>query len=214
MYILSKKEIMELASRQRANLINSIAGIKPVNLIGTQNSQGLANLSVVSSVFHLGASPPLFAFIIRPDSVPRDTLNNLRSHPFLTVNHVGESIVEKAHHTSARFDADISEFDECGLTKEYKDNFSAPFVKESNIKFSAKFLREIPIVENGTHMLICEIESIYMSQNYVNEDYTVDILKASSIGVAGLDTYYSLNEMGKLSYAKADHAPIWLNKSK
>ena len=54
-----------------------------------------------------------------------------------------------AHYTSAKFDKEESEFEECHLTEEYLDGFTAPFVKESRLKIGMKFEESIPIEINN-----------------------------------------------------------------
>jgi len=212
MITIDKNKFSNLEQRERARLINSLSGVKSANLIGTQSTAGIANLSIISSIFHLGASPALFGFIIRPDSVPRDTLDNLRAHPFLTVNQVNEKIVESAHQTSARYNPEESEFEKCELTKEYLNNHQAPFVKESHIKFAGKLIREIPIEENGTTLLICEVICIHLIEECLGEDFFIDITKANSIGISGLDSYLNLKSLGRLSYAKPEKVLRWITR--
>jgi len=52
-----------MKQRQRAHFINSLSGFKSANLIGTQSNAGMTNVSIVSSVIHLGADPAYIAFI-------------------------------------------------------------------------------------------------------------------------------------------------------
>jgi flavin reductase (DIM6/NTAB) family NADH-FMN oxidoreductase RutF len=209
MILIDKNKFNSLEDRQRINLINSLTGVKSANLIGTESTDKMTNLSIISSIFHLGASPALFGFVIRPDSVPRDTLTNLREHPYLTINHVNTNIIENAHQTSARYKAEESEFDKCKLTEEYLNDHCAPFVKESKIKFAAKMIREINIEENGTHIIICEVLTIHLDQDCLGEDYSIDITKANSVGVSGLDQYLSIESLGRASYAKPDKVIKW-----
>ncbi len=42
----------------RANFINSLTGFKSVNLIGSVNEMGQTNLSIFSSIVHIGSNPP------------------------------------------------------------------------------------------------------------------------------------------------------------
>ena len=210
MIFLDRTKFNSLDDRQRVTLINSLIGVKAANMIGTQSLSNQANLSLVSSVFHLGASPAMMGFVIRPDSVQRDTISNLRELPYLTVNHVNSDIVENAHQTSARYSAEDSEFDKCNLTKEYLHDHPAPYVKESKIKFSAKMLREVDIPENGTHIIICEILGIHLEQSSLGKDFFIDITKAGSLGVSGLDQYLDIKAIGRLSYAKPDKVLKWL----
>lgn len=88
----SKDRINTLDSRTRAHFINSLSGFKSANLIGSQDHQGHTNLSIVSSVFHLGANPALVGMIIRPHSVPRHTFENILQTGFYTINQVNQAI--------------------------------------------------------------------------------------------------------------------------
>lgn len=213
MKCLDKKTIQDLDHRDRVRLINSISGVKSANLISTRSKEPQTNLSIISSLFHLGAEPPLFGFVIRPDSVTRDTLENLRANPRFTINHVNSDIIQQAHQTSARYEKNINEFVECGLTEEYLNNFEVPFVKESCLKFSADFIREIRIEENGTHLIIAQVIDLHLKEDILNEDYSLDITKFKSVGVSGLDTYLSLETIGRLSYAKPDKPLTWIDKN-
>jgi len=209
MKTLTKNEREKLDRRYRAKLINSLSGFKSVNLIATKSEKS-SNLSIISSAFHLGADPALMGFIIRPDSVVRGTLKNLRKNGICTLNHAHSNIVEQAHQTSARYPENVSEFEQVKLNEEYLDGFEIPFVKESKIKFSLKMLREIVIQENGTHMIICEIQNIYYPKDVLLEDGSIDIHKAETLTVSGLDTYFETTKIGKLSYAKPDKDLEWL----
>ncbi|MFG1492771.1 flavin reductase family protein [Halobacteriovorax sp. ZH4_bin.1] len=211
--IIKDTDFKNYDERKRIKFINALSGFKSANLVGTINNEGQTNLSIISSVVHLGASPALIGLVIRPDIARRDTLENIRENGFFTINHVNESIVEKAHQTSARYPQDQSEFVACGLTPEYvehKEEFPAPFVQEANIKMAIKFVREIEIEENGTHFLIGEIKSVHLPQDCLEEDGHIDIHKAGTICVSGLDAYFTTAPLGRLSYAKADRNPSWL----
>ncbi len=199
---ISEEEISQFSDRKRVQFINSLSGFKPCNLIGTINGEGNSNLSIVSSVFHLGANPALLGLIIRPDSVPRDTLINLRETKACTLNHVNQSIMAKAHQTSARYPKEISEFKACGLTEEILEDFKAPFVAESNIKMALQFVREEKLPENGCHFIITRITDVYIPEESYREDGRVDIHKADTVCVGGLDTYYKTERLHRFSYAK------------
>ncbi|WP_206611159.1 flavin reductase family protein [Halobacteriovorax sp. HLS] len=190
------------SQRQRINFINSILGIKPCSLIGTINSTKKTNLSIVNSTFHLGANPSLVGLIIRPDISPRHTLENIRDIKKFTINHVNSDIYQKAHQTSARYSADTSEFEATGLTEMYHEDFIAPFVSESNIQLAMNFVREISITENATHLIIAEIESVYMKEDYLGEDKYANLEKADTICTSGLETYHSISLLQRLPYAK------------
>lgn len=129
MQYLAHQEIVNMSPRYRAQLINSLSGFKSANLIGTINESGQTNLAIFSSVVHLGASPALVGFIMRPNSVERHTLENIEKTKQYTINQVNDTFWQAAHQTSARYSSDECEFMQTGLTPFYIDNVNAPFVK-------------------------------------------------------------------------------------
>ena len=76
--LFNASDIANMEQRYRANFINALSGFKSANLIGTISKSGQHNLAIVSSVFHIGAHPPLMGMIMRPHTVPRDTLQNIK----------------------------------------------------------------------------------------------------------------------------------------
>ena len=85
----SKEDIQNTSRVKRLNLINSVTGVKPANLIGTISESGVSNLAIFSSVVHLGSNPALLGFIMRPrHEVRRDTYDNILFSNCFTVNQV------------------------------------------------------------------------------------------------------------------------------
>jgi flavin reductase (DIM6/NTAB) family NADH-FMN oxidoreductase RutF len=203
---ISSTEIKNMEKQKRVHFINSLGGFKSVSLLGTSNNDGQTNLSIFSSNFHIGANPPLIAVVFRPSPPEHDTLRNILDTRFYTINHINENIYKQAHQTSARYDSDISEFDITGLKPEYKDNFKAPFVAESNIQIGVEFKERIDITINNTIMIIGEIKEVYFPQNCLCEDGFLDLEKANTITCSGLDSYHKTIKLDRLSYAKPDKA--------
>jgi flavin reductase (DIM6/NTAB) family NADH-FMN oxidoreductase RutF len=199
---LNSLEINQLSKTEKTHLINSLGGFKSVGLIGTQNKKGDTNLAVFSSIFHLGANPALIALIFRPTPPLRDTFNNILETGFYTINHLNVNIYKQAHQTSARYDSTISEFDITGLTAEYKNDFPAPFVQESNIQIGIQFKEKIDIAINNTTMVIGEIVQIYFPENCQSKDGFIDLEKANTVTCSGLDCYHTTTKLDRLSYAK------------
>ncbi len=201
---LSSAALLEMEQRKRAHLINSVGGFKSVCLFATADQSGNTNLAIFSSIVHIGANPPLICFIIRPDSVDRHTLSNITATGSYTINHINENIYKKAHQTSARYPKEISEFDATGLSVEYKNNFEAPFVKDSAIQLAVKFRQRIDLTINNTIMVIGEISDIYFPADCLCEDGYLDIEKANTVTCTGLDSYHTTVRLERLSYAKPD----------
>lgn len=194
-------DLEKMNQRQRAHFINSLSGFKSANLIGTQNEQGQTNLSIVSSVIHLGADPAYIAFINRPHTVQRDTLENIYETNVYTINHVNSSIYKDAHHTSARYPSHISEFDQTSLIPIYSD-FRAPYVQQSHIKMGVEFREKKDIELNGTVLIIGEIVEVLIDSSFIQDDGKIDIVAAQTVSVSGLDEYHTASSLGRLEYAK------------
>lgn len=207
-HTFSINDLMALEQRYRANLINSLTGFKSVALIGTINHLKQTNLAIFNSILHIGANPPYIGFISRPDVTERHTLSNIKETGSYTINHINESIYKKAHQTSARYSKEITEFQATQLTEEYKNDFIAPFVKESHIQLSVQFKEEIKITSNNTILVIGEINQIFFPDNCLCEDGFLDIEKAESITCSGLDSYHTTKRLERLSYAKPDKETI------
>ena len=199
---ITDKELDQMEQRFRASFINSITGFKSVVLIGTKNKVNQENLAIFNSIVHLGSNPALIGMIIRPDSVERHTLENIEETGFYTINHILESFVEQAHHTSARYPRNISEFESSGLTPLYRDHFFAPFVQESNVQIGMEFKTKMNIPINNTLMVIGEIKSVSLPEKAISTDGFIDLEITKTITNSGLDAYHRTERIARLPYAK------------
>jgi flavin reductase (DIM6/NTAB) family NADH-FMN oxidoreductase RutF len=202
MAILNSNQITELEKQYRVNLINSLVGFKPANLVGTINKNGLTNLCMISSAFHMGSNPPLFGMVIRPERENNDTLRNIRSVGQYTLNNVSPDWYRQAHQTSASYPSGSSEFNECDLSEYYVEGFKAPFVETSTIKMGLEVREIMDIKANGTTIVIGEIVHLSVDEPFIGDDGFIDHEAAKTITVAGLDAYYKTHLLGRLSYAK------------
>ncbi|QCE39896.1 flavin reductase family protein [Psychroserpens sp. NJDZ02] len=185
----SKNQIQELEHLYKINLVNSCSGFKSANLIGTKSADGQENVAVFSSVTHIGSSPPLLGFFCRPTTVTRHTYDNIKSTGGYTINHIHLDNFEEAHHTSAKYDQSISEFDKTTLESEYKANCDAPFVKGAPIQLEMKFIEEYHITANDTILVIGEIQGLYINGDLLEDDGFINLSKANIAAINGLDGY-------------------------
>ena len=193
-----------MPTRHRAQLINSLSGFKSANLIGTQDEHGNTNLAIFSSVVHLGASPALIGFVMRPDTGSRHTLENIKRTKQYTINQVSHDFYRGAHQTSARYDKTKTEFDYAGLSSSYIDGINAPFVKESRLKYAVSLKEILPISLNNTQFIIGEITQILCADHAIQPDGYIDLEALETVSLSGLDSYHTNKRLSRLSYAKAD----------
>ncbi len=189
MAFFTNKDISELNHIYKINMVNSLSGYKSANLIGTKSNEGKENVAVFSSVIHLGSNPPILGFIVRPTTVPRDTYKNIKETGYYTINHIAESFIKNAHHTSAKYNSEISEFDMTELIATYLDDFKAPFISQSPIKIAMKYIEEYHIKANNVIMIVGEIQSVTIEEGLLQEDGFIDLSKGNIAAINGLDGY-------------------------
>ena len=198
----TRDQINDLEKIKKINLINSCSGYKSANLIGTISKEGITNVAVFSSVTHLGSNPPTLGFILRPTTVPRDTYKNILESGVFTINHIFEDIIEDSHHTSAKYEEAISEFDITTLEDEYYNDCIAPFVKGSPVQMEMKFIEEYHIKSNNVIHIIAEIKNLYVKDDILNEDGFLDLAKGKVAAINGLDAYAIANNNTRFSYQR------------
>ena len=172
---LKRQDFETLDHVYRINLINSCSGFKSANLLGTKSNAGSPNVAVFSSVTHLGSKPPLLGVIFRPGQ--------------FTVNHIDIPIIEDAHHTSAKYAKEVSEFGMTNLEEEYKNEWHAPFVKNAPIQMALTYCEEYLIKSNNCRQLIGEIKDLYIREDLLEADGFINLSKGNVVAINGLDGY-------------------------
>jgi flavin reductase (DIM6/NTAB) family NADH-FMN oxidoreductase RutF len=195
-------DIQNLEKIFKINLINSCSGFKSANLLGSISEEGTSNVAVFSSVTHLGSKPPTLGFILRPTTVPRDTYKNIKDLGIFTINHIHQDIIEDAHHTSAKYPKEVSEFDMTGLEEEFKGDFKAPFVKGAPVQMSMKFLEEVYVPSNDVMLIVSQIQELYIDDALLQEDGLINLSKGNIAAINGLDTYAIPQFNKQLSYQR------------
>jgi flavin reductase (DIM6/NTAB) family NADH-FMN oxidoreductase RutF len=205
---LSHSDIRNTTRIKRLNIINSITGIKPANLVATRSRDGRTNVGIFSSVVHLGSNPPLLGFIFRPQhEKPRDTYINIKETGYYTINQVPAALVENAHYTSAKFPTEISEFERCGFTEEYRYGFEVPFVKESQIKIGLEMVEEILIPSNMTILMVGQILHLQFPDECMDTEGNLDLDQIQTAGISGVNTYYRSEKIARFPYAHLADVP-------
>ncbi len=202
--IIGAEALEQMDRLYRNNMVNSISGFKSANLIGTVNQDGLANLAIFSSVTHFGSNPPLLGFVTRPHVVPRHTYENLKSTGFFTINHVHRDHIIRAHQTSAKYEREVDEFEQCGFTREMSALHPAPYVKQAPVRVGLEFEEEYPIRANGTILVLGRVIELRVRQELVKDDGFIDLAEAGTVTINGLDCYLAPRKLARFTYARPD----------
>ena len=168
----------------------------------TISKEGVENVAVFSSITHLGSNPAMLGYILRPTTVPRNTFKNIKETKLFTVNHIVSDIINDAHHTSAKYPEEISEFDKTNLEQEYKDGCKAPFVKGSPVQLVCKYLNEYNIEENGTILVVASIEELYFNEDLISDSGFLQLDKGNVVTVNGCDGYALPSLLNRFDYQR------------
>ena len=115
-------------------------------------------------------------------------------------------IIGDAHHTSANYNPEESEFDKTKLNIEFKDSITTPFVKDCPVQLYCKYINEYHIKENGTVHIIASIEKIFYNENLEHQDGWLQLDKADVISLNGLDGYCLPKLVNRYEYARKNVA--------
>lgn len=198
----TRQDLEAWPSRKRARTVNSLSGFKSATLVGSADLNGVHNLSVVSSVVHLGSSPAQMGMVLRPPGDDAHTYKNLLATGQCTFSHIGVNWVAQAHQCSARYPAGVSEFEAVGLTPcSLEGEWIAPAVSEARVRMGLT-LTEDMVLPNRCHFLVLDVQWVEVDERTVAEDGYVDLGLAGTTTISGLDGYHDTTHLGRLSYAK------------
>ncbi len=201
----NSSDIARMPRFYRGNLINSITGFKSANLLATRSGDGIDNVAIFSSVTHLGSDPAMFTFIQRPlGHGVGHTYENLKQTGQITLNHLNLELLERAHQSSAKYPENTSEFAQLGIEKLERDGFAVPFVRDAGVQVAASYESEYFIKENNCILVLCRITDIFLPAETQLDDGFVNLEKAGSLAINGLDAYGTVTLSRRLSYAKVD----------
>ena len=199
---ITNHDIAGMEQRYRTTFINSLSGFHPVVLIGSRSVSGKSHLATFNSLVHIGANPPLFGLISRPDTVKKQTLTNIRETGVYSINFLSTEHIGSIHRAAARFDDAADKFRETGLTECTPPGSELPFVEEAVIKIGMRCESIIPIPANGTWLIVGGISEIEIRKEIIAPDGFVRMHEEKIAACAGLDAYYASSLINRFAYPK------------
>ena len=73
------------------------------------------------------------------------------------------------------------------------------------MKIGLKFVAEYPIALNGTILMVGEVLEILFEDDSFSQSQIIQLDQTKAVGVNGLETYYSVQKIEELPYAKPDN---------
>jgi flavin reductase (DIM6/NTAB) family NADH-FMN oxidoreductase RutF len=60
---------------------------------------------------------------------------------------------------------------------------------------------------NGTILIIGKVVEVVLPESCLRADGSIDVERAQTVAISGLDGYHSTEQLARLSYAKTDKLP-------
>jgi flavin reductase (DIM6/NTAB) family NADH-FMN oxidoreductase RutF len=180
-------------SRQVYKLMTGIIVPRPVALVSTVDSNGVANLAPFSFFTGVGSNPPtvLFCPVVRSrsnaaDAQPdlrKDTLRNVEETGEFVINVVSEAIAAAANATAAEVPPEVDEFVLSGLTPLASQVVRPARVAESPAQMECRVLQVIYTSREpgGGVIVLGQIVRFHVRKNLLT-DFRVDPAGLDAVG--------------------------------
>jgi flavin reductase (DIM6/NTAB) family NADH-FMN oxidoreductase RutF len=176
--------------RQVYKLMTGIIVPRPVALVSTIDSAGVANLAPFSFFSGVGSAPPtvLFCPALRTmgsDNAAhrKDTLRNVEETGEFVINVVSEAISAQANTSAAEVAPEVDEFKLAGLTPLPSEAVRPARVAESPAQMECRLLQVVYTSHNpgGGVIVLGEIVRFHVRENLFN-DFRVDPAGLDAVG--------------------------------
>lgn len=179
-----------LTPRETYAYLSGAVAPRPICFASTVDAEGKVNLSPFSFFNVVSGDPPMLAFaplLSGRDGSSKDTLNNVRAVPEVTINVVHNAIVEQMSLTSTAYPSGVNEFEKAALTQVQSEVIKPPRVAESPVSFECVVDRIITLGEGpmGGNLIIARVVRIHVSDDYLDEDGTLNIRSLDLVGRMG-----------------------------
>ena len=194
--------------RQVYKLMTGIIVPRPVALVSTVDSDGVANLAPFSFFTGVGSVPPtlLFCPVVRArglgagNDLRKDTLRNVEQTGEFVVNTVSDQISAAANRTAAEVAPEVDEFELSGLTPQASELVRPARVAESPAQMECKLLQVIYTSREpgGGVIVLGEIVRFHIRKDLV-DNFRIDPDGLDAVGRMAGNTWARTRERIELT---------------
>ena len=178
----------DLSPEIRYKLLTGCIVPRPIAVVSTISTNGIANLAPFSYFNIVGHLPMALSFSVagrKPDQLPKDSLRNVRSPEDggtgeFVVNIVVESYVQAMAQSAATLPYEVSEFELTQLTPLPSRVIRPPRIAESPISFECRTIGIVPV--GISNLVIGEVVHITIQDELIDERFRIDSDKLQAIG--------------------------------
>lgn len=171
---------------------------RPIALVSSLSSSGIANLAPFSFFMLGGANPPSLAYspTLNRHGHDKDSLRNVEQTGEFVVNLVHREIAEEMNRCSASLAAEISEWDHCAFTPLASDLVRPMRVKESLVQLECRLFQ---IVRHGTG----PTSAAYVIGEIVRVHYAAELFEQGKIRHMAIRTLGRIGGNGYVDLAES-----------
>ncbi|MCU6434522.1 flavin reductase family protein [Undibacterium sp. Jales W-56] len=166
---------------------------RPVAWVSTRANNGRTNLAPFSFFQMITPSPPtlMISPLVNSNGSMKDTVRNIEETGEFVVNLVSHDLVQLMNETSFGYDAEISEFEQCGVTAQPSAIVQAPRVQGTPVSFECKLSRLMPYPEHAPscYVIFGEVVAAHIDDLILGEDKQIDPMKLDLVSRMGADWY-------------------------
>ena len=170
-----------------------LIGPRPIAWISTRSVEGVSNLAPYSFFNGVTSRPPslVFSSVRKPDGGLKDSLTNIVATGEFVVNVVPYSLAESMVATSRDWEAEIDEFEMCGIEATPSARVAPLRVARSPAAFECRLMQVVEVGSGpgAASLVIGEIVAIAIDDSVLGADNFPDPAALDLIGRMGGNTY-------------------------
>lgn len=179
---------------------------RPVAWVSTMSGSGVTNLAPFSFFQMVTASPPTLMIVPQhnTDGSLKDTARNIGTSGEFVVNLVSHAMVEQMNATSFGFDADVSEFERCGVASAPSVRVRPPRVLSAPIAFECTVtsLMPYPPQRPTCAIILGEVVMAHADPSILDAQQQIDPARLDVVSRMGADWYGRTNAPTNFSLAR------------
>lgn len=186
-------DFSQVDPRQAYSWLASAVIPRPVAWVSTVSAAGVSNLAPFSFFQMITGKPPtvMISPLVQRDGSIKDTVRNVQETGQLVVNLVGFDMADAMNETSFSYDADVSEFERCGVASASSTLVRPARVASAPVSLECELVSCTPYPADAPscHILLGRVLAAHFDESILNDKQLPDPVKLNLLARMGGDWY-------------------------
>jgi len=205
---MTEVDFTQITSYQRYKMMASLIVPRPIALVTTLGSNGVANAAPFSMFNMVGEDPPILMLSINrlTDGRLKDTAANILHNQEFVVHMSDEPIAAQMHACGESFPASVSELTQVGFTAVPSRTVKPPRILEAPVAFECVLQEKLET--ESRYVFIGRIQWMAARDGLIDTDkWRVNLREYHPVARFGASFYTRTNDRFSLADNAADAAP-------